>query len=367
MPIVRTQTTLPITDLAVTGAMYAQIVTTQEEGWWGVRRDQPGYYFDHPIIFTKPERDMILRGLAEAQLEIEQNCGFPLAPRWIADDDIRYRYPAHATWGKIIEAGIEATTDIELDATVNHATDPATVIVTTTITDEEEIRIYYPASLNVEGPVEIDPSDIDIGSPIAGQATIYIPRCRLVHPDYVNNPTDGWSYNNLTYFLTIVDVKRVYNDPSINADLVWPHADSCAGVPGCTCPTCSEYTRTGCIYLRNAELGIVDVLPANYTAGAWSRTGTSCCTEPERMSLNYRAGMNPTTTQAQDAIIRLAHSKMPEEPCGHPKVLTAWKRDRAVPEPITRERLNCPYGLNEGAWIAWRFTQALRNVKMSTM
>ncbi len=188
-----------------------------------------------------------------------------------------------------------------------------------------------------------------------------------MHPDYVDNPTAGIDYDTISNFLSTVDVKRVYNDPSTHADLVWPHAGSCAGVPGCSCPTCSEYALTGCIYIRNAELGIVDVLPATYSSGAWSRTGTACCSKPERMRLNYRAGMNPTTTQAQDAIIRLAHSKMPEEPCGNNSVIAAWARDRNVPEALTRERLNCPFGLSDGAWIAWRFTQSLRIVRMGTM
>jgi len=54
---------------------------------------------------------------------------------------------------------------------------------------------------------------------------------------------------------------------------------------------------------------------------------------------------------------------MPEEPCGCEVAQRLWRRDRHVPEVLTRERINCPYGLSDGAWQAWRFTQSMKLVR----
>ena len=85
------------------------------------------------------------------------------------------------------------------------------------------------------------------------------------------------------------------------------------------------------------------------------------------MRLNYLSGMDPTSPQAEDAIIRLAHSKMPEEPCGCSVAQRLWKRDRSVPSLLTAERLNCPFGLSDGAWIAWKFAMALKKYRAHTL
>lgn len=364
MPIVPTTgTILPFPDLAVSLASYAQIIRYRECAFWGVRNEDDQEY-ECRSIWIKAERDDIAHHLAEAQHELEVEVKFPLAARWFADEDHPWAYPLRANWCRIIEAGVRAESNIELDAAINHATDPATITVTTTVTDESEIRVYYPASLGVEDDVEIDPSDIDIAG---GTATIYVPRCRMVHPQFADNPREGLSYDNLANFLSVVDVKRVYNDPSTHATLVWPH--SCTSASLCDC-TCDEYTHDGCIYLRDAYLGLLDTLPASYSAGAWTRTTATCCGEPERVRVNYRAGLRYADDpglwrKMQDAVVRLAHVKMAEPACACDDWLRVWRRDLKTPEIglATRELINCPFGKTEGAWTAWRFAQASRIVR----
>ncbi len=191
-----------------------------------------------------------------------------------------------------------------------------------------------------------------------GLLSIYIPRCRLVDPAVGNNDRTGLDYNDLANFLTTVDVLRLYNDPSTNAELIWPHG-------GCTtsCANCSEYTQDGCIYVRDAKLGLLDVLPATYSGGVWSAASSCCRGTPERVRIYYYAGKYPLTRQEEDTVIRLAHSKMPHEPCGCDDVRRLWERDRNTPDVLTRERINCPFGMSTGAWIAWRFTQAMKLVR----
>jgi len=333
-------------DLAVSLELYSRVIQNQECGFFGVRND------DAPelgcrTIWTKQQRDEVARYLGEAQFEIEQQVNFPLSPRWIADDEQVYACPVQADWGYVIEAGVKAITDIELGATVDHTSDPAEVVIATTTTDTNEIHVFHP-----DTDIEINPSAITISG---GNATILIPRCRMVLTALADNPPEGWDYADLDNFEEEIDVKRVYNDPSTNAVLVWPNG--CSG-----CATCTEQTQTACMYVSHAKAGIFAVHPATYSEGSWgSSTSSFCCRSwPQKVRLNYRAGMNPTTVQAEDTIIRLAHSKMPDEFCGCEVWQRLWRRDRNIPQILTRERLNNPFGLSDGSWTAFRFTQSMK-------
>lgn len=347
MAIVPTVSDLRAEDSAVTLPRYAQLIYYTECSFYGVRRDTTPARCRE--IWVKVERDLIRKYLAEAQEELEQVIGYPLAPTWITDEQHPWKYPLLAEWGYVIEAGVRGKTTISADEAVSHLTDPAVIgPVATTVTDEDEIKVYYPASL-VEDEIEIHPSDIDI---VGGFVTIYVPRCRMVHPDEVDNARTGIDYTDLTNFLTVVDVARVYNDPSTQGELVYPH-----GTTNCSC---GEETNDACIYVRNSRIGALDLMRATYSGGAWTPTSRSCACTPTNVRVNYRAGMNPLTRQAEDAIIRLAHSKMPQEPCACDPVVNIWARDRNIPEVFSRERLNCPFGLADGAWMAWTFAQRMK-------
>jgi len=78
--------------------------------------------------------------------------------------------------------------------------------------------------------------------------------------------------------------------------------------------------------------------------------------------VNYYDGKQYLSRQMEDAIVRLAHAKMPDEPCGCDVAQRMWKRDRNVPEVLTRERINCPFGMSDGAWIAWQFTRSFKQM-----
>lgn len=342
---------------------YAAIVGIQEEAFWGIERDID--FQEKYAIWTLRERCMLAHYLDEAQERIEDELGYPLSPRWF-NDDLQYSCFLVLKRGKIIEAGVEAATAIETGAALTTGGDPYYLTVTTDVTDESEIRVYYPTSEGVEAQeVEINPSDIDLDT-VVGQATIYIPRCRCVKIDYVQNPDHGWDYDDETYFLDEVDVYRVYNDSSENAELVYPHRSSCL-CPRCTV-VCGEYVHDACVYLRNEELGIIDVLRASYTdADGWTACCTSSCGEPERVRVYYKAGPATLSHKAQTAVIRLAHTLMPRMPCGCEKYVLAWERDNNIPDVMTRERVNNPLGLADGAWYAWAFVIDHKIRRISTL
>lgn len=349
MPIISTFSELiDDRDMAVRLPRYAQKIGIGECAFFGVNRNV--VESDCHRIWVKADRDMVTRYLQEAQEEIEQWLGYPAVARWIENDEQPYARPIVARWGKIIEAGVRAVTTISAGEAVNHATDPAVVgPVATTVTDENEIFVYHPGT-----DIEIIPSSVTISG---GFITIEIPRCRMVKESVADNGENGLDYTDLTNFEATVDVKRVYNDASTNATLVWPYGGGC-------CSSCSGATADACMVIRNATIGEVDVLQASYSNGAWSIGSVSCrCCRPVSMLLNYRAGASPVTNQIEDAIIRLAHSKMPYTPCACEVASRVWERDRKQVEPMTREVRNCRFGSSEGAWMAWQFVQAARLVR----
>ena len=44
---------------------------------------------------------------------------------------------------------------------------------------------------------------------------------------------------------------------------------------------------------------------------------------------------------------------MPRMPCGCEKFVLSWEEDNNIPNTMTRERVNNPFGLKDGAWHAW--------------
>lgn len=331
----------PIPGSCISPVRYAQRIHQNECSFWGVANPaevEIGYGCD--VIWSKWQRDDISYYLAEAQQEIEQQINYPICTRWFTDEQHNLSCPIQTDWGYVIEGGVMAIDDIADAEAVDYSIDPAVIgPIATALTNTDEIAVFYPGSLN-----QIFPETMEI---TGGFLTIWVPRCRMVAADKLENPKEGWNYDDLDNFTTTVDVKRVYNDPSTQAELIWRD-----------CNACESQSQAACIYVRNGEIGSVDVTAGAYSDGAWTRT-SSFCKPVESVRLNYRAGRG-MTYQMEDAIIRLAHSKMPDELCGCETFTRLWRRDRNIPEILTRERLNSPFGPSDGAMIAFRFTQSMK-------
>jgi len=358
MTVVPSQSSLIPIELAVPLPRYAKLVGYAECAFFGISHPNNAQYACREI-WTKSQRDMVEKYLAEAQLEIEQVIEAPVVPRWIeAEEHPAIQNPVSLDWSKFIVAGFKTTDDISLGESVDHTSDPAVIgPVATTVTDENEIHVFHPGS-----DVEIHPSKITLSG---GNVTIEIPRCRLVSEAYADNPVNGWDYYNIppsmtSPFLVEVDIKRVYNDPSTNVILKHP------GTAGsCTCG-CSETETTGCIIIKDSEISSVYYRHAVYSNNVWTKSSTICGCGAIRALYYYKAGFQGLLSyQLEDAIMRLAHSKMPNEPCGCDVITQLWRRDRDHPEYMTRERMNCAFGLNNGAWIAFQFAMANKIWKMS--
>jgi hypothetical protein len=333
-------------------ARYAQLTFHQECQFFGVENGASTPYFCKRY-WTKENRDQVTMYLNEAQRLLEESLNFTLSKIWIADEQHPSQASYHTRWGYLIEPGIRAVDDIELCAPVDlqgsfAILDPAIVgPIAYTGLIEEEIKVYYP-----DTDIEIHPSFIDLDGV---WLTIEIPRCRLVTQDaqLLNTENSGIEYTDDGNFLSCVDVKRVYNDPSTQA--VMTTLGNCLDAP------CAEETETGCILIKNAVTGYVKISPATYSNGAWTRN--SCCQEYVKVLLNYHTGVLPRNMNPEQQVMRLAHSLMPESPCGCDWVKQYWDNARSTPTFLHKDRLNNPYGLGDGAWMAWRWVITNRLIR----
>lgn len=348
MPVVPVQQTT-IETSAIRLARYSQIIMYDECRFWGIAVGTPTTTCRD--IWTLPQRLKVAKYLAEAQIEFESILQFPVGKRWITEEQRSFHCPGMTEYGKVIEAGIQAVSTIATGAAVTHAADPATIgPIAVTFTDPWEVHVYHPGT-----NIEIDPSEVSIAG---GNLNIKIPRCRMVKVALADNDKAGLQYSLVTNYDATVDIKRIYNDPSTQAVLVTNH--KC--LQACSSSGCSAYTYDGCIFVSLPEIGKVEVYPASYSGGVWTKNTILCCNNYRFVKLNYLAGQDPDY-QIEDAIVRLAHSKMPVEPCGCDPAKSLWQRDRNVPTVLTAERLNCPFGLSDGAWFAWQQALNLRLVR----
>jgi len=329
---------------AISLTRYAQLIGYTECAFFGVAHESNINYACKKI-WNQEERDMVLYYLSEAQAEIEEVIQYPLQPTWFTDERHKYQrtHMLMTEYGKVTGFGTMAISVISDDAIVDIVTDPdvGTISISpfSQTYDLSEIHVFYPDS-----DIEIIPSNKEVNSGTS-TLTITIPRCRLVEFSKRYNPEEGLIYSDNTNFQDTVDVHRIYTDTASQGKL-WYRSNICTSF-------CTETYDAVCAFGNNLEIGSV-------VLDSVCSSGQSCCSKSyESMSLNYVAGLSVLSKQAETTIIRLAHSKMPEEPCGCDILKSLWRRDTKVPEILTRERIECPFGSSDGAWTAWKWACGL--------
>lgn len=358
-------------------------------------------------------REDIASAILQAEQLIEEHTHFPLLPIWVADERVRTTQPGmndllnvgfqdargftphvRLNKGHFISGGIEAKDVIEAGAAVVYSDEDAdgypetaTVTVATTVTDPQEIAVYYPGE-SARDEWEIrplhDPLTKRRSVVIAGGvATIKMAREQLVDPDLLA-AFDATNVNgdNAANFLTTVDVYRHYNDPQTQVTLMWsPRPELCdCGTTGCQ--LCAHEVQTGCLLARDYRNGIVNFSPAqwNATTEQFDKLTPAVGRIPDNLRTFYYAGfqdpnagafplveMEPAWARAV-AFLSLKYLSRPI--CGCDNVRELHKRmnnDLAlnfgdtqsnVSYQITDRDLANPFGTERGALIAWNLVKS---------
>jgi len=332
---------------AVTLVRYSKVIGYTESAFFGVA-DEKNARFACRQVWSYQERDTIEQYLCEAQDMIESTIQYPLVPTWFANERHVISNPVIADWGKIIDVGTKNEEVLSDDAVVDLTVEPAEIqfSIANIPSDLRDIRIFYP-----DTDKEIYPKNIELVASSFGAVDllIKIPRARLVEFSKLENPEEGWLFTDDTNFQSTVDVHSISTDPLVQALLIY--RDPCGD------DSCTEKVGSACEYIDNPEVGIVRI-----------GSVTSCSPKPySHVLLNYRAGLTSLTRKAESAVIRLAHSLLPNQPCGCDEVRALWLRDREVPKILTQARIDCPYGMSDGAWVAWKFACGMELKRMTNL
>lgn len=348
-------------------------------------------------------RDELALAIYEAEVDLADYLGYWPAPKWEAVQRVELDQPHNkSVWhaygidvrgdimsvhipkaGHFISGGRVGKTLIDEAAPIVY-TDPdgdtydelATITATTSVTDPEEIAIYY-QGMSGNDEWEIRPITVSIS---AGVATITCRREQLVKkslleafvPGTVEGTTDA-------SFESTVDVYRKYHDPSMQVQLVWRNATNCC-TDG-TCGSCSLSIQNGCLTTKDKDLGIVTVSPGDWndTDAAFDSAEFSVCRRPDYVRVWYRAGYRDMTLDRPNnkmsrewelAIAKLAVSKIDRNICGckHIQDVQArWNtdyrrsvstRDKSQSLRITQYELeNAPFGTTVAALDVWRLAR----------
>lgn len=342
-------------------------------------------------------REEVAMTIATAEQDIKNALGYGPCAGWEIDEQQAWAYTprnyrsfvGQTDYGMVIASGRRAVSEIDLAAAVVR-TDPdndswdelATIIVSTTVTDTREIKVYF-AEHAGDPEWEIRPlRKITVAS---GVATITLDAWLLLDPDvwerYPNTatPFGGMDVTDDANFVTTVDVYREYNDVSSPGATFYYGGDGWACCGGVGCDTCLGSSYTGCFSIQDNRLGFIRPFAATYTDGAWAYDTTAYCNPAKRVSLNYYAGLrdkaylagrslDPLSHYMAETIMWLSVARLPAAVCNCNNIRDRVKdlqndaskmRDAAEHSPLYARFQNMdifknPFGTRVGEVKAWQ-------------
>jgi hypothetical protein len=303
---------------------------------------------DH--YWTQWERNDLAQALDDAEGDLAGELNFYLGARYLTDTDRPWDNPLRLHWGYVLGAGVRARDEVTPSAS-DFTTDPATITV--------------PAASFSGGTSEVvvleDSTGLALSIEVATSGANYvisIDQYNLLKWSVLEDQTDTIDYNAAfpaASWLKLADVTvyRQYRDTNTQATITYGPTCCCWCTSG---QACAGTDYTGCAFVLDQEIGLVRVNRATLSAGVWScDTSAVCgCYGGDKVTVHYEAGTDDIPGWER-AVWRLAHSQMGEQPCGCKLHERQWRNDRNTPSVLTAERLNCPFGLTEGAWAAWRW------------
>jgi hypothetical protein len=342
-------------------------------------------------------RDDVALAIQQAEETIERYLGYHLIPTWDKDEKVGTPqpgdrsllygsilnprgYPLHVQtqWGHFISGGIEAKTLIEKDAAIVYSDvdgdgydETATITSPTTLTDAEEIAVYFP---DADGADEWEIRPFKSISFLGGNVVIVLQRHQLVNPIWWEalepEAVDG---NIDANFLTEVDVYRKWNDPSQQVQLVWSPRPGLCDCGESTCINCQNSYQWGCLNAKDNRLGLV-----HYHQGTWNALTSqydsadlSVGRNPDKLRLWYKSGLRDERKQYPDlqmepslerAVAFYALTLLDRPICGCnnlEKVVQKWSEELNLnlaesTYQINDRWLDNPLGVTRAAVFAWQ-------------
>lgn len=333
---------VPISDLAVTLDRYQEILNIPQASFNGLNNPNDVRRYECPNVWDQSRRESLALALQQAREMRERELGYHLRQRYISNEEHTYTDGGifALNMKHLISIGVETLVDVEDGVTLTHGTetspnDPVSITVAAPSgVSGGEYQIYYPGE-----DVRIFPSKITLSG---SNAIIQIPRSRLVKPE-LNVDTDNhpYYYEN-DNFLETVDVRYSYASPVNAVTFVWNNYDCL--------PNCDQTTQQGCAIIQGSRanrLSRVQVRPGLYTSGVFAAKRFTKCYNPDSVRISYYSGKQ---SSASDELmtIRLAHTLMPNSPCGCETLDNMWRRDTE-----REDALVTPYGYSRGATAVW--------------
>lgn len=353
-------------------------------------------WFQHDWqAYDRASREGLVLAIYEAEQDLMEAVGYPLAPHWIAEEghpyphhhrtelyggvlNNRYNYKGlHTNLYKVLAGGIRAVTLVQsgivptyLDLDGDGLFETARISCATTLTDVREVRVYF-HDQSGEREWEIRPCRTKRIS--AGTFTADFWTWQLIDPNEREDfPTDtalqpiSISGNPPSHVVGEVDAYREYNDnTAVSMTVYWEDAD----VSG-------YQTQTGNIIVRDPELGWVVPNPATYdsTLADWTADSFTYGVEPDLVKIWYQAGnvdtryyqsksFDPLSEFWAKIIAMVATCRLDRAPCAcgcanAQAQFDNWRHDLALQEPghshgLKFVDLDNPLGTHAGEIMAW--------------
>jgi len=309
---------------------------------------------------------------AEKRLKADRWLGFPLRREYndgnTSARQLPYRLPVML--GKYLRGvGVETDTLVEsVSLTLSSGgtiIDPVTFTTTVTFSDPNELVIYYPGTTDCK----IRPKSVSISGTTA---TVTIPRCRLLKPQYFKDyaeVVDRPDYEDDSYFLDGVDVYRNYLNQETGANLVWwrhkgqIYNYECVDIVNDPSGACSDVRQLACPYVREQRLGEVVLEPATYSSG-WTKANYAVRREPDGLELNYMRFRYDRYEEIDEdikrAVIAVAHNNLPRNYCSCDQQTLYYEDDTRALEPPVR------LGLGRSTWGLFEAQEIIREFDAKT-
>lgn len=331
--------------------------------------------------------------IKQAEQDIAREAGYDLLADWTVAERLGYPQPAVPTafgmggWnpryllksvelrkGHIISGGVRTksviqagVTFVQSDVDTDGFQETCTVTVATSVTDPNEIHLYYPAKSGNDH-WEIRPITVTISG---GFAIIVFKIWQIAAANQKDRfdpePLDAEDPDS---YEDTVDVYRVYNDPSTQVQFMWENcSDGCCG----TCVACQFGTQAGCMHNRKARLGVVVPAPGAWNGSdqAFDSAEWSVCRDPDQVRVWYYSGF---VDQSLDrpyaemspywkyAVAYYAASLLDRPVCGCSNVtqfIEKWRTDVSRNNnqgsyTLTPDLLGNKFGTTMGAINAWK-------------